>query len=61
MTIDFNKNDEHLPTVAQTKIPTNLHTANIIFTNIILMADKHIIPTGLNAQQLPALTRPYSM
>ena len=29
---------------AQTTIPTNIHTANIIFTNIILMADKHNIP-----------------
>ena len=27
-------------------IPTNIHTANIIFTNIILTADKHNIPTG---------------
>ena len=25
----------------QITIPTNIHTANIIFTNIILMADKH--------------------
>ena len=25
---------------------TNIHTANIIFTNIILMADKHNIPRG---------------
>ena len=31
---------------AQTTIPTNIHTANIIFTNIILMADKHNIPNG---------------
>ena len=31
---------------AQTIIPTNIHTANIIFTNIILMTDKHIIPKG---------------
>ena len=30
----------------QTTIPTNIHTANIIFTNIILMADKHYIPKG---------------
>ena len=30
---------------AQTTIPNNLHTANISFTNIILMADKHNIPT----------------
>ena len=29
---------------AQTHIPTNIHTANIIFTNIILTADKHNIP-----------------
>ena len=31
---------------AQTTIPTNIHTANITFTNIILMADKHNIPKG---------------
>ena len=31
---------------AQTTIPTNIHTSNIIFTNIILMADKHNIPKG---------------
>ena len=31
---------------AQTTIPTNIHTANIIFTNIILMADKKTIPKG---------------
>ena len=30
----------------QTTIPTNIHTANIIFTNIIMMADKHNIPKG---------------
>ena len=29
---------------AQTTIPTTIHTANRIFTNIILMADKHNIP-----------------
>ena len=29
---------------AQTTIPTNIHTANKIFTNIILMANKHSIP-----------------
>ena len=29
---------------AQTTIPTNIHTANRIFTNIILMADKQNIP-----------------
>ena len=31
---------------AQTSIPNNIHTANITFTNIILMADKHNIPMG---------------
>ena len=31
---------------AQTTIPTNIHTANRIFINIILMADKHNIPKG---------------
>ena len=31
---------------SQTTIPTNIHTANRIFTNIILMADKHNIPKG---------------
>ena len=31
---------------AQTTIPTNIHTANIIFTNTILMADRHNIPKG---------------
>ena len=31
---------------AQTTIPTNIHTANRIFTNIILMADKQNIPKG---------------
>ena len=31
---------------AQSTIPTNIHTANIIFTNIILMTDKHNIPKG---------------
>ena len=30
-------------TFAQTTMPTNIHTANIIFSNIILMADKHNI------------------
>ena len=29
---------------AQTTLPTNIHTADIIFSNIILMADKHNIP-----------------
>ena len=31
---------------AQTTIPTNIHNANIIFTNIILMADKQNIQKG---------------
>ena len=31
---------------AHTTIPTNIQTPNIIFTNIILMADKHHIPKG---------------
>ena len=31
---------------AQTTIPTNIHTANRILTNIILMADKRNIPKG---------------
>ena len=31
---------------AQTTIPTNIHTANRIFTKIILMAVKHTIPKG---------------
>ena len=31
---------------AQTTIPNNIHTANSIFINIILMADKHNIPKG---------------
>ena len=31
---------------AQTIIPTNIHTANRMFTNIILMADKHNTPKG---------------
>ena len=31
---------------AQTTIPINIQTDNIIFTNIILMADKHNIPKG---------------
>ena len=62
MTTDYNKPDGHSPTIrkltghnlrndtesafAQTTIPTNIHTANRIFTNIILMADKHNIPKG---------------
>ena len=31
---------------AQTTIPTNIHTANIIFINIILMAHMHNTPKG---------------
>ena len=31
---------------AQTTIPTDIHTVNKIFTNIILMADKQNIPKG---------------
>ena len=31
---------------AQTIIPINIHTANIIFTNIIQMAGKHNIQKG---------------
>ena len=41
---------------AQTTIPTNIHTVNIIFTNIILMADKHNKPKGMlhsNCRVLP--------
>ena len=60
MTTDCNKTEEHFLTTrkptghnsqiasqfAQTRTPTNIHTANIIFTNIIQMADKHDIPKG---------------
>ena len=59
MTTDYNKTDEHSPTTRkltghnlresafpQTTIHTNIHAANIIFTNIILMTDKHNIPKG---------------
>ena len=62
MTTDYNKTDGlapatrkptgHNPTVdtesafPQATIPTNIHTANIIFTNIILMADNHNISNG---------------
>ena len=31
---------------SQTTIPTNIHIANILFTNFILMADTHNIPNG---------------
>ena len=56
---DYNKPDRLSPTTrkltghnsrkfafAQTTIPTNIHTANIIFTNFILMAHKYNIPKG---------------
>ena len=62
MNTDYNKTDGQSPTTrkltghnsrkthesafAQTTIPTNIPTVNIIFTNIILMADNHIIPKG---------------
>ena len=62
MTTDYNKTDRPLPTTkkadwtqftedtesafAQTTTPTNIHTDNRIFTNIILMADKQNIPKG---------------
>ena len=60
MTTDYNKTHGHSPTTrkltghnsrkahrfAQNTMPTNIHIANIIFTNIILMADKHNIPKG---------------
>ena len=44
---DWTQFTEHTESAfAQTTIPINIHTANIIFTNIILMADKHNIPKG---------------
>ena len=58
MTTDYNKTDIYQlqekqtghnlqkTQSAQTTIPTNIHTANRIFTNIILMADKQNIPKG---------------
>ena len=57
MTIDCKNTDEHLlqedrltqfteSTFAQTTIPTNIHNANIVFTNIILIADKHNMTKG---------------
>ena len=54
MTTDYNKTDAlslttKKPTghnLRKTIIPTIIHTANRIFTNIILMADKHNIPKG---------------
>ena len=72
MTTGYNKTDGPLPTTgkadwtqftedtesafAQTTIPTNIHTANRIFTNTILMADKQNIPKGKmhsNCKPLP--------
>ena len=39
---------------AQTTIPNNINTTNIIFTNIILMTDKHNIPKGkMHSRLLP--------
>ena len=59
MTTDYNKTDGPLPTTRKqtgynlqktqsqpSLIPTNIHNANRIFTNIILMADKQNIPKG---------------
>ena len=59
MTTDYNKTDGPLPTTRKqlghnlqktqrplSLRPRNIHTANIIFTNIILMADKQNIPKG---------------
>ena len=38
---------------SQTTIPGDIHTANRIFTNIILLADKHNIPKG----KMPSTSR----
>ena len=59
MTTNYNKPDGRSPTTRMLTNhgrhrvrfrsdhhTTNIHTANIIFTNIILMADKHTIPKG---------------
>ena len=54
MTTYYNKTDGLSPTTrkltghhfAQTTMPTYIHIANIIFTNTILMADKHNIQKG---------------
>ena len=43
---EHNSRKDTASAFAQTTIPTNIHTANIIFTNIILMADKHNISKG---------------
>ena len=39
----------------QTTIPDDIHTANRIFTNIILLADKHNIPKG----KMPSTSLPF--
>ena len=48
MTTDNNKTDGHSPNTRKLTGPISLsiHTANIIFTNFILMEDKHNIPKG---------------
>ena len=77
MTTDYNKTDGHSPTTrkltghnlrktqesvfTQTTIPTNIHTANIILTNIILMADKHNIPRGKMHSKCRLIPEYYSM
>ena len=48
---------EYESAFAQTTIPTNIHTVNRIFTNIILMANTHNIPKGKMHSTLQALTR----
>ena len=67
MTRDYNKTDGHPLTTRKLTVhnsrnynafahTTIIHTANIIFTNIILMADKHNIPKGKmhsNCRRLP--------
>ena len=40
----YNSPKTQSPISLRPTIPINIHTANIIFTNIILMADKHNIP-----------------
>ena len=45
--VDWTQFTEHTEfAFAQTTIPTNIHTANRIFTNIILMTDQHNIQKG---------------
>ena len=57
MTIDCNTTDKNfqttrkttghnLPKTESTLAQTTIHTANYLFKNIILMADRHDIPTG---------------